>query len=601
MPYLTASVGRSGANRPHDVATIQATLRHLDLREGSRKVVLWSKPIDGRCSRELEQAIAKLQAVLGQRQTVRLEPGGPSLMEVNKIIRPRLRPLRGLDGTAVAFLGAGSDDDGDFLASVVGQGLLVPRRFVDALGKLIVALQRETKLLVVPKLCEADDKGRFFVRLTFEEDMTWIDPASGRLLPADEPPLEAVRKVIACARRIAGLEVTDGTDMLVRTPFALRCLAAPRRALDRERAQALDIEVPSEPLAQQLIGAGIQLVQNATTANDADPDLPTGEEAEAELADICDALKREHPRLSERLEDLRRQIREPFAQNRERVERLVREGRAGWVNDLLGDFVGNGESAILVQANTGQPVIDENGKHFSVPKISTSPQAIAVSDFIDHLRNNDLEGFFDFMYKDSGDNVTIGIGANLTAAGGPDDAVRLLAGKAFNLSTREFSSGQQIREAYTTVLNSPLQNNLGTPEEAEQFKPLTDVRITEADARLVAGVRFRRERGNTNTIDSRDHYPDFDHAPRNAQIVAFDIIYTNGGGGFDGYPRFRKAYNRKDWEQANIEQADGRDDNEQRMALIERMLADLTAAEPFFIDFDARRGQGVNIDDIDTP
>ena len=65
MPYLTASVGRSGANRPHDVATIQATLRHLDLREGSRRIVLWNKPIDGRCSRELEQAIAKLQAVLG--------------------------------------------------------------------------------------------------------------------------------------------------------------------------------------------------------------------------------------------------------------------------------------------------------------------------------------------------------------------------------------------------------------------------------------------------------------------------------------------------------------------------------------------------------
>ncbi len=599
MPYLTASVGRSGANRPHDVAVVQAALRHLDLREGSRKIVLWNKPIDGRCSRELEQAISKLQAERGQRQTARLEPGGPSLMDLNKIIRPRLNPLRGLDGTAVAFLGAGSDDDGDFLAGVVGRGLLIPRGFVEALAKLTVELQRETKLLVVPKLCDADDKGRFLVRLIFEEDMTWIDPASGRLLPSDEPPLDAVRKVIACARRVAGLEVTDGTDMVVRTNFALKCLAAPRQPLDRPQAENLGFDVPSDRFAQELLCAGIQLALAATgTANDADPNLLPAEEAEAELEDILDALKREYPRQVERLEELRQQIRGPFERNRERIERLVREGVAGWVNDLLGDFVGNGESAILVQANTGQPIIDENGKHFSVPKRSTSPQPATVAEFIDHLRNNDLEGFFDFMYKDSGDNVTIGIGANLTAAGGPDDAVRLLAGKAFNLSTKEFSSGQQIREAYTTVLNSPLQNNLGTPEEAEQFKPLTDVRITETDARLVAGVRFRRERGNSNTIDSRDHYPDFDHAPRNAQIVAFDIIYTNGGGGFDGYPRFRKAYNRKDWEQANIEQAEGRDDNDARMALIERMLADLTAADPFFIDFDATKGQGINIDDL---
>jgi hypothetical protein len=168
MPYLTASVGRSGANRPHDVAVVQATLKHLDLRQGSRRIVFWNKPIDGRCSRALEQAIAGLQAALGQRQTGRLEPGGPSLMEVNKIIRPRLRPMRGLEGTAVAFTGAGTDDDGDYLASVVGQGLLVPRRFVAALGKLIVALQRETKLLVVARLCEVDDKGRFCVGLTFE-------------------------------------------------------------------------------------------------------------------------------------------------------------------------------------------------------------------------------------------------------------------------------------------------------------------------------------------------------------------------------------------------------------------------------------------------
>jgi hypothetical protein len=226
-------------------------------------------------------------------------------MDLNKIIRPRLNPLRGLDGTAVAFLGAGSDDDGDFLASVVGRGLLIPRAFVAALGKLTVELQRETRLLVVPKLCDADDKGRFLVRLIFEEEMAWIDPASGRLLPADEPPAEAVRKVIACARRVAGLEVTDGTDMVVRTPFALRCLAAPRRQLDRPQAEELGFDVPNDRFAQELLCAGIKVAQNANApANDAD--LPTGEEADAEVNAICEALQGEFPNIAERLDELAR-------------------------------------------------------------------------------------------------------------------------------------------------------------------------------------------------------------------------------------------------------------------------------------------------------
>jgi hypothetical protein len=355
------------------------------------------------------------------------------------------------------------------------------------------------------------------------------------------------------------------------------------------------------------VEAGIQVAQNI--ASDApDPTLPTGEEGQAELEDLCDALKRENPRQAERLEEIARgraraALGEHQGEHSERVMALIAAGEAGWVNDLKGDFVGNGNRAILVQRETGLPIVDGEGNHFHIAKRSTSPQAATVSEFINYLQDPKVEGFFSFMYKDSGDNVTIGSGTNLTALGRTvaaqqNAAVKTLIGKAFNLSVREFSSGPQIREAYATVLNSPLQNNLGTPEEAEQFRPLTDIRISEVDARKLAATRFRTERNGSSFIDSSGHYPDFDHAPRDAQIVAFDIIYTNGGRGFDGYPRFKKAYNRKDWEQANTEQAEGRSGNRDRMALIREMLAGLTAAEPFFIDFDAEPGQGIDIDDL---
>ena len=37
-----------------------------------------------------------------------------------------------------------------------------------------------------------------------------------------------------------------------------------------------------------------------------------------------------------------------------------------------------------------------------------------MSEFINHLQDPKVEGFFSFMYKDSGDNVTIGMGGGLT-------------------------------------------------------------------------------------------------------------------------------------------------------------------------------------------
>jgi hypothetical protein len=355
------------------------------------------------------------------------------------------------------------------------------------------------------------------------------------------------------------------------------------------------------------VEAGIQLAQNI--GSDApDPALPVGEEADAELAALCDALKRENPRQAERLDEIARIRRaqaglgEHQGEHTEKIKALLLAGLAGWANDLEGEFAGRKDRAILVQVWNGIPIVDGEGNHFIGPKRPTSPHSATVDDFIRHLKNENVEGFFDFMYKDSGDNVTIGIGKNLTGNGGADEAVKLLTGKAFSISTKEFSSGQQIREAYTTVLNSPLKNTGGTPEEARQFSPLTDVRILEADAGTLAVSHFQQERGKSKSMDSRDHYPDFDHVPKGAQLVAFDIIYNTNGAKFDEFEKFKKAYNRRDWAQANIEQrGKNRGNNKARMAIIGRHLQSASELHPFFIDFDAKPGQGIDIEGIDCP
>jgi hypothetical protein len=76
----------------------------------------------------------------GQRETAKLEPGSKSLAALRGALRPRLRPLRGLEGTAVAFLGAGSDDDGDYLAGRVAEGMVIPSDLRQCLAKLTTKL-----------------------------------------------------------------------------------------------------------------------------------------------------------------------------------------------------------------------------------------------------------------------------------------------------------------------------------------------------------------------------------------------------------------------------------------------------------------------------
>jgi hypothetical protein len=318
--------------------------------------------------------------------------------------------------------------------------------------------------------------------------------------------------------------------------------ATPRRALDRERAQALDIEVPSEPLAQRLIGAGIQLVQNMTaTANDADPDLPTGEAAEAELADICEALQGEFPNIAERLENLRQQLREPLEQHRETVERLVRAGVAGWAEDVRGWFAGNGNRAILVQADTGVPIFEgPGGRYFHQLKTATPVVAFPMTEFIDHLES--AEGIVNHMYLDSArpPNVTIGIGINLTAAGEADAAVDLLLGHATVRATGADATEQEIRDDYAAVAARPAGNF-----SAAHYEQFTALDIDDATARQFAEDFVRRALA---ALVAGDDFPEFDRTPANAQKGLMDLLYAGGPNGFTTrFPRFSSAYNGRDW------------------------------------------------------
>jgi len=632
MAYLTASVGRGGSNRVHDVAVVQTALLHLDLREGSRRLVFWSKPIDGRCSRDLERAIAAFQTHQGQRETAKLEPGGKSLAALRDAQRPRLRPLRGLEGTAVAFLGAGTDDDGDFLSGVVAEGMVIPSGLRNAIARLTKELQRRTRLLVVVELCDADAKGRFTARLMFEEGITWIDPASGRLLPSDQAPPEAVRLVTDCARAISGLVVTNRANMTLRTPVALKCLAGPRRPFDPARAESLGIDPSSDNFPKRVMAA-------IFGGLDGEPPL-SDEERGIEVALLCEAMENGFPNQANCFLQLAQfhpddNPKNPLDQHKEKVERLRREGKVNWVNDLAGDFIGVGNYAILVQAETGKPVIDDKGDHFFVKKQPQATVTFPINEALDHLKQKTVENFITHMYLDSKGDVTIGIGTNFTGNGGAEDAVRKLRGKA---KVREdtvkattdkngkagkgasqegetsdkgaakggkraaSSAAEEVCKAGDFASEAKIRTDYEEVKKqkkglcAEDYKKYTKLDIDEDTAREFAKGFID---DSLPGIKRSGLYPDFETAPAKAQIVVMDVFYTTGLGEFKKFKKMAKALNRRDWEQMNEEQKDDRTGNKERMAIIKGLLDNLKDFQTYFIDFDAVKGKGVTIDSLD--
>jgi hypothetical protein len=427
----------------------------------------------------------------------------------------------------------------------------------------------------------------------FEEGITWIDPATGRLLPSDQAPPEAVRLVTDCARAISGLVVTNRANMTLRSPVALKCLAGPRRPFDPARAESLGIDPSSDAFPKRVMGA-------IFGALDGEPEL-SDEERGVEVAQLCDALENAFPRQAECFLQLAQfhpddTLEDPHDVHREKIERLLREGKVGWVNDLKGDFVGAGNWAILVLADSGIPVLDAPGGNvFFEAKKTVSQVPFPMTDFIAHLESNVVEGFVSHMYKDIKGKVTIGIGTNLTDNGGADGAIKMLLGKTLIKTTKDPATPRQIEQEYNTILALNLRTSDDKPAAAKAYRPHTTIILSRAGARELAGDFARRQVAN---VVRGNNFPDFEKTPATAQMGLMDLLYVSGPDGLvDGFPKFRNAFNRRDWRTASIETFRSEVSSD-RNRIVFKLFLDAVSGQKFFILKAINRGEGICIDDI---
>jgi GH24 family phage-related lysozyme (muramidase) len=244
-------------------------------------------------------------------------------------------------------------------------------------------------------------------------------------------------------------------------------------------------------------------------------------------------------------------------------ERLVRSGKAGWVN-----VPGKG-TAVLVERGTGCVLVDSRGALILRSRIMLpSKPAINKGDFIKYLRRQGIEEYVPHLYLDKKGNVTVGIGHLVPDV---DEAKKLVFTKR---GTNIGASQKEIERAFNIVNSSGLTNT-----RASAFRNLTNIFMTEADAVTQA----------MNDIDeflrilkSPDYFPEFDTYPTLAKRGLLDLAYNVGPDrARDEYKATTAAVRRRNWKQAGIEQRDGRESG--RTSIVQRWFNRAAQQEPFFI------------------
>ena len=263
---------------------------------------------------------------------------------------------------------------------------------------------------------------------------------------------------------------------------------------------------------------------------------------------------------------LEKQIQQAAVKAQPKIQKaLVKSRQTGWVNDP-----GPKGGAVLVERDTGCVLLDFLGKEIRDPKVSL-PLAPALDKgvFLQHLKA--VEGFATYMYKDTANNVTVGIGLLLRDANEAKKLPFVIKG------TNKPAHQKHIENAFNKVKNSAISGQAG----AAAFEPLTNIEISLAEATiraLNAMDDFLRQ------LTSSKFFPEFSTYPTTVQRGILDLAYTLGPTGTrDKYKDFTAAVRRRNWKLA-AKESDRPQVSSTRNGIVDQWLKQAAKQERFFID-----------------
>ena len=256
MVYISKPLGRNAFGDKHDIAAIQAALKNIKIRNKP----IWPGRIDGRKTKNLEEAIAIFQAAHRIKVTGKVEPRGPTITAMTRALPRNLANMRGLKGTCVVFVPTKGAREADQEARVTQAKAPLPDKEARGLATIIKKAGRELGICLGRKRDFVTPEGRFATELA-PVGLKWIDPSSGRVATLNNPPREAMATILRLVP--SGPEWQPGTasDLVCTSKRQVRALnCVPQLTTEAMNFVGITIR-PDNDVLKALIAGIVRLVQ----------------------------------------------------------------------------------------------------------------------------------------------------------------------------------------------------------------------------------------------------------------------------------------------------------------------------------------------------
>ena len=280
MPKLSSSVGRSSPNRPHDVALIQAALASLPTSPNSpfgQKI--WTRPVDGRASPDLERAITLFQSNNRIIQSGRIDPMGPDIQALDRGLPPDCKGIAVVENCTAVLCSSMNVSSMNQAQEALRKRTLLPGPAAEQLGDVVRNIQKQMGLVLRPDGHGIDQQGRMVQKLAFA-DTHWMNN-SGQFTP--QIPMDKAQQVVSAllrrplpsllewhtgpmpfdhgpvhqSQRVGNMIGASGGGMgtvvlAIRVKQGLRCLSGMNRPIDNQRLQRVGLRATNDPVADRM-------------------------------------------------------------------------------------------------------------------------------------------------------------------------------------------------------------------------------------------------------------------------------------------------------------------------------------------------------------
>ncbi|MEE8371059.1 MAG: hypothetical protein V3R73_02850 [Sphingomonadales bacterium] len=255
---LTASVGRMGANKKHDIAVVQAAL--MNAKVGINGKPFWKGPIDGKTSKAFYDAITAYQVALkvspanGTIQTI-----CPTVSKTKNALKMGMRDLRALKDTAIVYVPVMGEREAEKQAKETIKAAPFPNREAKSIAAVQSITGKNTGLAMTRSRDFIGSDGCFATELDFV-GVKWLDPRNGKVMPPGREPAEVANFIWKQFKDPKVWKRGSQNDLLFKSKLQLQSLKN-RPTLGQQHLKALGLtNPPTNEILKALVVACARLL-----------------------------------------------------------------------------------------------------------------------------------------------------------------------------------------------------------------------------------------------------------------------------------------------------------------------------------------------------